>query len=136
MLRGKVDGVGADDEAERLTHERIRAYAAATPTVYLVAHDPDTGVRLAQRQLVASDRGEGGSVITFQTDVLIGRPLEEVFAYISEPLNLPHWNSAVRTVRSTSAAGGAGAGSTYVMERELPGGRATNGLESSRSRPR
>ena len=51
MLRGKADGVGADDQAERLTHERIRAYAAANPTVYLVAHDPDTGVRLAQRQL-------------------------------------------------------------------------------------
>jgi glyoxylase-like metal-dependent hydrolase (beta-lactamase superfamily II) len=52
MLRGKVDGVGADEEAERLTHERIRAFAAATPTVYLVAHDPDTGTRLAERQLL------------------------------------------------------------------------------------
>jgi N-acyl homoserine lactone hydrolase len=52
MLRGKVDGVGADDEAERLTHERIRAYAAANPTVYLVAHDPETGARLAERQLI------------------------------------------------------------------------------------
>jgi N-acyl homoserine lactone hydrolase len=52
MLRGKVDGVGADDEAERLTHERIRAFAAATPTVYLVAHDPDTGTRLAGRRLL------------------------------------------------------------------------------------
>ncbi|HEU5064277.1 MAG TPA: N-acyl homoserine lactonase family protein [Gaiellaceae bacterium] len=52
MLRGKADGVGADDEAERLTHERIRAYATAHPTVYLVAHDPDTGVRLAERQVI------------------------------------------------------------------------------------
>jgi N-acyl homoserine lactone hydrolase len=52
MLRGKVDGVGADDEAERLTHERIRAYVAVTPTVYLVAHDPGTAGRLAERQLV------------------------------------------------------------------------------------
>jgi N-acyl homoserine lactone hydrolase len=52
MLRGKVDGVGSDDEAERLTHERIRAYAAANPTVYLVAHDPDTGARLAERRLL------------------------------------------------------------------------------------
>jgi glyoxylase-like metal-dependent hydrolase (beta-lactamase superfamily II) len=52
MLRGRVDGVGADDEAERLTHERIRAYAATNPTVYLVAHDPDTGARLASRQRV------------------------------------------------------------------------------------
>jgi glyoxylase-like metal-dependent hydrolase (beta-lactamase superfamily II) len=52
MLRGKADGIGADDKLERLTHERIRAYAAANPTVYLVAHDPDTGVRLAERELV------------------------------------------------------------------------------------
>jgi N-acyl homoserine lactone hydrolase len=52
MLRGKVDGVGADEEAERLTHERIRAFAAATPTVYLVAHDPGTGARLAKRRPV------------------------------------------------------------------------------------
>jgi hypothetical protein len=35
-----------------LTHERIRGYAAANPTVYLVARDPETGTRLAERQLV------------------------------------------------------------------------------------
>ena len=52
MLRGKVDGVGADEEAQRLTHQRIRAFAAENPTVYLVAHDPETGRRLAQRQLL------------------------------------------------------------------------------------
>jgi glyoxylase-like metal-dependent hydrolase (beta-lactamase superfamily II) len=52
MLRGKADGVGADDDAERLTHERIRLYATVHPTVYLVAHDPDTSVRLAERQLI------------------------------------------------------------------------------------
>jgi glyoxylase-like metal-dependent hydrolase (beta-lactamase superfamily II) len=52
MLQGKVDGVGADEEAARLTLERIRAYAAAVPTVYLVSHDPDTGARLTERRLV------------------------------------------------------------------------------------
>ena len=52
MLQGKPDGVGADEEAERLTHERIRAFAEARPTVYLVAHDPETGARLAERRLV------------------------------------------------------------------------------------
>jgi N-acyl homoserine lactone hydrolase len=54
MLRGKPDGVGADDEAERLTHERIRAFAAETPTVYVVAHDPETSVRLSERRVVES----------------------------------------------------------------------------------
>jgi glyoxylase-like metal-dependent hydrolase (beta-lactamase superfamily II) len=52
MLRGKPDGVGADEQAERLTHEQIRAFAAETPTVYLVAHDPEAGMRLAERRLV------------------------------------------------------------------------------------
>jgi N-acyl homoserine lactone hydrolase len=52
MLRGAADGVGADDDAERLTHERIRAYATATPTVYLPSHDPETAVRLAERRTV------------------------------------------------------------------------------------
>jgi N-acyl homoserine lactone hydrolase len=52
MLRGKPDGVGADDEAERLTHERIRAYCAENPTVYLVAHDPESAARLAERRHV------------------------------------------------------------------------------------
>ena len=53
MLRGLVDGVGSDEDAERLTHARIRTYAAATPTVYLPAHDPDTSTRLAERRTVA-----------------------------------------------------------------------------------
>ena len=50
LLSGTVDGVGPDAAAERLTHERIRAYAAETPTVYLPAHDPETVTRLAARQ--------------------------------------------------------------------------------------
>jgi glyoxylase-like metal-dependent hydrolase (beta-lactamase superfamily II) len=52
MLRGKVDGVGGDEAVQRLTHKRIRDYAAANPTVYLVAHDPESGTRLAERRLV------------------------------------------------------------------------------------
>jgi N-acyl homoserine lactone hydrolase len=52
MLRGIIDGVGADEQAERETHERIRSYVAATPTVYLVAHDPESAARLAERQTV------------------------------------------------------------------------------------
>jgi N-acyl homoserine lactone hydrolase len=58
MLRGRVDGVGADEQAARLTHERIRTYAAANPTVYLVAHDPESAARLAERRLVYPTAGE------------------------------------------------------------------------------
>jgi N-acyl homoserine lactone hydrolase len=56
MLRGAADGVGADEEAERLTHERIRGYAAANPTVYLPSHDPETAGRLAERRTVGAVR--------------------------------------------------------------------------------
>jgi hypothetical protein len=48
----------------------------------------------------------------------------------------PGWNSAVEAVRKTSAAEN-GVVSTYVMERELPTGRAVNQLEVVASeRPR
>lgn len=52
MLRGIVDGPAPDDGVARLTHQRIRALAAEIPTVYLVAHDPETAARLAERRVV------------------------------------------------------------------------------------
>lgn len=61
-------------------------------------------------------------MITFETATRIERPVEEVFAYVSNPLNFPRWNSAVQAVRETSAG-------EYSLERELPTGRAVNALE-------
>jgi glyoxylase-like metal-dependent hydrolase (beta-lactamase superfamily II) len=52
MLRGVVDGPSPDDAVVKRTHERIRALAAERPTVYLVAHDPQTADRLAERRPV------------------------------------------------------------------------------------
>jgi uncharacterized protein YndB with AHSA1/START domain len=66
-------------------------------------------------------------VIAFETQVRIDRPIAEVFAYVSDPLNFPRWNSAVRTVRKSSA-GENGVPSTFSMERELPTGRVVNEL--------
>jgi uncharacterized membrane protein len=66
-------------------------------------------------------------VITFETDVGIDRPIEEVFAYVSDPRNFPHWNSVVQAVRKTSED--QERSSTYSMERQLPTGRAVNELE-------
>jgi len=51
-------------------------------------------------------------VIDFETGVRIERALEEVFAFVSDPLNFPRWNSAVRAVRKTSADGDSGVGAT------------------------
>jgi uncharacterized membrane protein len=61
-------------------------------------------------------------VIIFETKVRIGRPIEDVFAYVSNPGNLPQWNSAVYAVRAIEPD------STYVMERRLPTGPAVNEL--------
>jgi uncharacterized protein YndB with AHSA1/START domain len=75
-------------------------------------------------------------VIAFEADVRIDRRIEDVFAYVSDPLNFPRWNSAVEAVRKTSA-GQNGVASTYSMERELPSGRVVNELEVVASeRPR
>jgi N-acyl homoserine lactone hydrolase len=57
MLRGVVDGPSPDEAVARRTHERIRALAEQTPTVYLVAHDPEATVRLAERRPVSPTAG-------------------------------------------------------------------------------
>jgi uncharacterized protein YndB with AHSA1/START domain len=70
----------------------------------------------------------------FETSVRIERAVGEVFDYVSDPRNFPRWNSAVQAVSVTSGEGDAG--STYLMERELPGGPAQNELEIlDRDRP-
>jgi carbon monoxide dehydrogenase subunit G len=67
-------------------------------------------------------------VISFETSVRIGRPIEEVFGFVSDPTRFPLWNSAVQAVHRTSGETGE-PGSTYMMERELPTGRVENRLE-------
>jgi uncharacterized protein YndB with AHSA1/START domain len=72
--------------------------------------------------------------VNFETSVRVQRPADEVFDYVSDPQNFPAWNSAVQAVRRTSGEGDVG--STYSIERELPGGRAANELEIlGRGRP-
>jgi uncharacterized protein YndB with AHSA1/START domain len=72
-------------------------------------------------------------MIVLETLVRIDRPVDEVFAYLSEPLNFPRWNSAVHAVRKVSADE-PGTGSTYLMERQLPVGRVVNELEVTMTR--
>ena len=73
-------------------------------------------------------------MISFETSIRIHRPIEQVFAFVSDPIQLPLWNSAVQAVRHTSAVRGPSRGtvepgSTCAMERELPSGQVENGLE-------
>jgi uncharacterized protein YndB with AHSA1/START domain len=63
----------------------------------------------------------------FETSIRISRPIEEVFAYVSDPLNFHRWNSAVLAVRKLRGRENE-VGSTYTMERELPSGRVHNEL--------
>lgn len=67
-------------------------------------------------------------MISFETSVRIERPIEEVFAFVSDPIQFPRWNSALQSVQGTSGETGE-PGSTYSTERELPTGRVENGLE-------
>jgi hypothetical protein len=67
-------------------------------------------------------------VIRFESSVTIERAIEDVFAFVSDPLRFPDWNSAVQSVRKI-AGQEAQVGSTYSMERELPSGRVHNELE-------
>ena len=62
----------------------------------------------------------------FETSVRIERAVDEVFDYVSDPCNFPRWNSAVQAVSVTSGDGNPG--STYLIERELRGGRTENDL--------
>jgi uncharacterized protein YndB with AHSA1/START domain len=67
-------------------------------------------------------------VITFDANVRIERPIEEVFAFVSDPLLFPRWNSAVQTVHVTSRETGE-LGSTYSMQRQIATGQVQNELE-------
>jgi uncharacterized protein YndB with AHSA1/START domain len=74
--------------------------------------------------------------IRIETDTRIRRPIEEVFDYVADPGNFPHWNSAVEAVRETTTVGDNDVGSKYPLERQLPTGRAENELEVvARERP-
>jgi len=52
MLDGKVDGVTQDPAVARRTHAAIRQFASERPTVYLPAHDPESGARFRERRTV------------------------------------------------------------------------------------
>jgi len=72
--------------------------------------------------------------VNFDTAIRIKRPVEQVFDYVSDPGNFPRWNSAVQAMTATSGKGERG--STYLMQRDLPAGRASNDLEViERERP-
>lgn len=59
-------------------------------------------------------------MITFEIGILIDRSIEDVFAFISNPMNLPKWQSMVTKVEPVSS-GPVGVGSTFNVHSELMG---------------
>lgn len=54
MLSGTPDGVGSDRELSIATLNAIKTFAQSRPTIYLPTHDPQSAVRLANRQLAVT----------------------------------------------------------------------------------
>lgn len=52
MLAGWPDGVGFDETAQAATHDRLRAFTATRPAVFLPTHDPQSAERLQARTTV------------------------------------------------------------------------------------
>ena len=56
---------------------------------------------------------------TFQNTVLIARPIEDVFGFLSDLENIPKWNYAIIETRKVSE-GPVGVGSIYRQVRSVP----------------
>ena len=54
MLRGRVDGVSADEDISGTTLEAINRLTQSRRTVYLPTHDPQSAARLATQRLVGA----------------------------------------------------------------------------------
>ncbi|HXN33860.1 MAG TPA: SRPBCC family protein, partial [Polyangiaceae bacterium] len=59
--------------------------------------------------------------IVLEDEVLVGRPVEDVFAFTSNHENLPRWTVGVVRSKRTSD-GGPGLGATYALRGKAPGG--------------
>jgi uncharacterized protein YndB with AHSA1/START domain len=56
---------------------------------------------------------------TFENTVMIGRPIEEVFAFLADFENIPRWNYAIVETRKVSK-GPVGVGTIYRQVRSVP----------------
>jgi hypothetical protein len=58
-------------------------------------------------------------VASFKNTVMIGRPIEEVFGFLSDFENIPRWNYAIVETRKVSQ-GPVGVGTIYQQVRSVP----------------
>jgi glyoxylase-like metal-dependent hydrolase (beta-lactamase superfamily II) len=52
MLEQIPSGFSVNDKLEVQTHAKIKTFTQQHPTVYLPSHDPESAIRLEQKQLV------------------------------------------------------------------------------------
>jgi carbon monoxide dehydrogenase subunit G len=70
-------------------------------------------------QRVAGDAGEERIVATVENTVMIRRPIEEVFGFLSQFESVPEWNYAIVETRKVSE-GPVGVGTIYHQVRSVP----------------
>jgi uncharacterized protein YndB with AHSA1/START domain len=73
-------------------------------------------------------------MITVEQSVVIGRPAEDVFAFVSDQTNAPRWQRGLLEVRRTTA-GPIGVGTRHNVVRTLMGRRLTLSNEYTRYEP-
>lgn len=67
-------------------------------------------------------------MLRFNVNIVIEKPVEEVFGFVAMGENGSLWNSAVREVKKISE-GPVNVGTKYAMIRQLPGGSVENVYE-------
>ena len=70
----------------------------------------------------------------FEISILINRPVESVFEYVTDDRNGYKWNSVVKDVKKFSE-GPIGVNTEYWMQRELLNGQAENTYEITEYKP-
>ena len=67
-------------------------------------------------------------MIDLEMNVLIDRPIHDVFAFVSMPTNLPQWQAGIKEVKQTSS-GAVGVGATFQNSGEILGRRLNGKME-------
>jgi carbon monoxide dehydrogenase subunit G len=75
-------------------------------------------------------RGGGPEVIKVEREIVVDRPPEEVFAYLSDPDNIPEWQSGVLEARKDSQ-GPMGVGARWREVRTFLGRRIEQTIEAT-----
>ena len=118
MLEQAVDGVSLRERIAQRTLGRVLRYAETFPTV---PAEPRPSLRgQTGRPGACKDRSKCTRrclMLEFENTIRIDRPVEEVFAFLSDFENIPKWNYYVLEVRQLSE-GSIGVGTTYHQVRK------------------